>query len=85
MHLPLSIGGITCDFALPQCQASLSEWPPLRACRDQDGKLDFEEFVNMNRKFPMLFYPAFRMQVALQEFTLGKRAHDGLVCVCVCV
>lgn len=43
-------------------------------CRNNDGQLDFEEFAMMNKRFPMLFYPAFRMQIALQSFTLGELA-----------
>jgi hypothetical protein len=39
--------------------------------RNQDGVIDFQEFAIINHRYPLVFYPAFRMQLALQEFTLG--------------
>ena len=36
-----------------------------------DGKIDFAEFQEMNRLFPRLLYPAFRVQENMMEFTLG--------------
>lgn len=39
---------------------------------NQDGVIDFQEFAIINHRYPLVFFPAFRMQLALQEFTLGS-------------
>ena len=36
-----------------------------------DGVIDFKEFRALNQKFPMLLFPAFRMQEGMQKLTLG--------------
>ena len=41
---------------------------------NSDGVIDFKEFAALNKKFPMLLFPAFRMQEAMQRLTLGSRA-----------
>ena len=38
---------------------------------NSDGVIDFKEFRNLNQKFPMLLFPAFRMQEGMQKLTLG--------------
>jgi len=40
---------------------------------NQDGLIDFDEFKELDRHNPLLFYPAFRMQDSLQKRTLGER------------
>ncbi|RHY29567.1 hypothetical protein DYB32_005048 [Aphanomyces invadans] len=40
---------------------------------NHDGLLDFPEFIEMNRKFPLVFWPLFHFQETVQEKTLGKR------------
>ncbi|KAF0736919.1 hypothetical protein AaE_008970, partial [Aphanomyces astaci] len=40
---------------------------------NHDGLLDFAEFIEMNRKFPLVFWPLFHFQETMQEKTLGKR------------
>ena len=42
---------------------------------NQDGVIDFQEFAIINHRYPLVFFPAFRMQLALQEFTLGTLYH----------
>jgi Ca2+-binding EF-hand superfamily protein len=39
---------------------------------NSDGRIDFEEFQSLNAKFPMLLFPAFRMQENMMINTLGK-------------
>lgn len=41
-------------------------------CRDGDGTISFEEFQNLNNRFPMILYPAFKLQDAIQTSTLGS-------------
>jgi len=38
-----------------------------------DGLIEMEEFMELNRKFPMLMFPAFRLQDVMQKKTLGIR------------
>lgn len=40
---------------------------------DEDGLIDFTEFCALNRKYPTLLYPAFRLQSRMQQMTLGER------------
>ncbi|KAF0697373.1 Aste57867_11925 [Aphanomyces stellatus] len=39
--------------------------------KNNDGVLDFDEFQLLNKRYPMLFFPCFRMQEAMQKATLG--------------
>lgn len=36
-----------------------------------DGKIDFEEFKELNKQFPTLFFPAFRLQENMMRTSLG--------------
>lgn len=40
--------------------------------RNKDGVLDFEEFKIMNKRYPMLLFPCFRLQDRMQKSTLGE-------------
>ncbi|TYZ57229.1 hypothetical protein PybrP1_003150 [[Pythium] brassicae (nom. inval.)] len=40
--------------------------------RNKDGLLDFEEFKIMNKRYPMLLFPCFRLQDRMQKSTLGE-------------
>ena len=44
---------------------------------NRDGKIDFGEFTYMDKAFPMLLFPAFRMQKNLMEHTVGKKFWEG--------
>jgi hypothetical protein len=44
----------------------------LTSLRNKDGMLDIHEFGALNKKFPMLLYPAFQLQDAMQKHTLGE-------------
>lgn len=37
-----------------------------------DGQFSFEEIVQMHKKYPMIFYPSYNLQVAIQRQTLGE-------------
>jgi len=37
-----------------------------------DGKIDFKEFAMLNKQFPMVIYPAFRLQKNMMNYTLGQ-------------
>ena len=40
---------------------------------NSDGKIDFKEFRQLNRNFPQVLFPAFRMQEYMMENTLGTQ------------
>jgi hypothetical protein len=40
---------------------------------NKDGKVDYQEFKQLNRDFPQLLYPAFRVQVNMMRFTFGQK------------
>jgi len=48
-----------------------------RACTDfdvnDDGLIDFNEFKEMYRMFPIVFFPAFRLQNQMWKATLGQK------------
>ena len=39
---------------------------------NDDGLIDFDEFKDLNERYPMILHPAFRMQDKLQKHTLGE-------------
>lgn len=40
--------------------------------RNSDGTIDFSEFRALEKAFPLVCFPAFRLQDSLQEQFLGK-------------
>ncbi len=38
-----------------------------------DGVIDLMEFITLDRRFPMLMFPAFRLQEKMQKMTLGEK------------
>eukprot|EP00592_Proboscia_alata_P023073 CAMPEP_0194406494 /NCGR_PEP_ID=MMETSP0176-20130528/4687_1 /TAXON_ID=216777 /ORGANISM="Proboscia alata, Strain PI-D3" /LENGTH=306 /DNA_ID=CAMNT_0039205731 /DNA_START=142 /DNA_END=1062 /DNA_ORIENTATION=- len=40
---------------------------------NNDGQIDFTEFLELNRRFPMILFPAFRLQDRMQKLTLGAK------------
>ena len=40
--------------------------------RNDDGLIDFDEFRELNRRYPLVLFPAFRMQDRMQKSTLGE-------------
>lgn len=49
-----------------------------------DGMIDYEEFKTINRRYPMMLFPAFRLQDSIRKKTLGSCAsfHGGCGHVC---
>jgi len=45
---------------------------------NQDGKISFDEFITMHRRFPQLLYPALHFQARVQERSLGVTAWKDL-------
>ena len=39
---------------------------------NDDGLIDFPEFIEIDRRFPLVLFPAFRLQSAMQKQTLGE-------------
>ena len=48
--------------------------------QNDDGLIDFNEFKSLARQYPILFFPAFRLQDRMQQATLGAawwvKAHE---------
>ena len=44
---------------------------------DKDGRLDFAEFVELDRQFPKLTFPAFKLQNLFMSSTLGVTFFEG--------
>lgn len=40
--------------------------------KNDDGMIDFEEFTALNRRYPLVLFPAFRLQDMLQKYSLGE-------------
>lgn len=40
--------------------------------KNEDGMMDFDEFKELNDKFPMILFPAFRLQDKMQSKMLGE-------------
>lgn len=39
-----------------------------------DGQIDYQEFLEIERRFPILLFPAFRLQDTMQKGSLGEKA-----------
>ena len=40
--------------------------------QNDDGLIDFDEFQDLNRHYPLVLFPAFRLQDRIQKVTLGE-------------
>ena len=40
--------------------------------QDRDGLIDYAEFIEIDRRFPLILFPAFRLQDLMQKNTLGE-------------
>lgn len=40
---------------------------------NNDGVIDFDEFVDLDRRYPLILFPAFRLQDRMQKITLGEK------------
>ncbi|KAF0682946.1 Aste57867_24959 [Aphanomyces stellatus] len=45
---------------------------------NHDGLLDLDEFFEMNKKYPLVFWPLFHFQKSMQEKTLGPLLWDKI-------
>ena len=51
--------------------------PPLLSLElEPDSKMDFEQFYNNHKRYPRMFYPAFRIQERLRMSTMGLNWFD---------
>ena len=41
--------------------------------QNDDGLIDFDEFQDLNRHYPLVLFPAFRLQDRIQKVTLGEK------------
>jgi hypothetical protein len=41
--------------------------------------IDYQEFVAIDRRYPMVLFPAFRLQDALQKFSLGESTWTRII------
>mmetsp|Transcript_8543 Transcript_8543/g.12173 ORF Transcript_8543/g.12173 Transcript_8543/m.12173 type:complete len:107 (+) Transcript_8543:1089-1409(+) len=41
---------------------------------NDDGVLDFKEFLTLDKRYPLLLFPAFRLQSKMQQVTLGENS-----------
>ena len=39
----------------------------------QDGLIDYGEFVAIDRRYPLILHPAYRLQDNLQKYSLGEK------------
>jgi hypothetical protein len=60
-------------LAIRSCLSYSTDSDVVTRCRDGDGAISFAEFQRMNERFPMVLYPAFKLQDAIQNATLGSK------------
>lgn len=41
---------------------------------NEDGLIDYAEFLEIDRRYPLVLFPAFRLQDTMQRNSLGERA-----------
>jgi hypothetical protein len=41
---------------------------------NEDGLIDYSEFLEIDRRYPLILFPAFRLQDVMQRNSLGERA-----------
>eukprot|EP01041_Mallomonas_annulata_P011403 gene11403-23856_t len=46
---------------------------------NKDGTIDYSEFCEMERRYPMILFPAFQLQDAMQQQSLGEREWVKLI------
>ena len=47
---------------------------------NEDGLIDYKEFILIERRYPMILFPAFKLQDCMQRFSLGERSDHSIVC-----
>jgi Ca2+-binding EF-hand superfamily protein len=55
---------------------------------NEDGLIDYAEFLELDRRYPLVLFPAFRMQDRMQQMSLGEvcdaMLNDTCYMLCVC-
>ena len=46
---------------------------------NDDGLIDFDEFQELDRRYPLVLYPAHRLQDTMQKITLGEYSWRGIM------
>merc|ERR1712139_250468 len=46
---------------------------------NDDGLIDFSEFQELDRRYPLVLFPAFRLQDRMQKMTLGESGWKGIM------
>ena len=46
---------------------------------NEDGLIDYSEFVELDRRYPLVLFPAFRMQDRMQQTSLGETGWLGII------
>lgn len=46
--------------------------PPLGS-RNGDGLIDFDEFQKLNKRYPLILFPCFRLQSRIHKTTLSEK------------
>lgn len=41
---------------------------------NEDGLIDYSEFLELDRRYPLMLFPAFRLQDVMQRQSLGEKA-----------
>ncbi len=44
------------------------------SCRDHDGAIQFEEFLEIGKRYPLALFPLFKYQIGVRMATLGQDA-----------
>lgn len=60
-----------CSGVVPTGTDTVADTPWWAWYRNDDGMIDFEEFSSMNKRYPSVLFPIFRLQDSMQRFTLG--------------
>ena len=60
--------------------ALITPYAPLVALvSNDDGLIDFSEFQELDRRYPLVLFPAFRLQDRMQKMTLGESGWKGIM------
>lgn len=46
---------------------------------NEDGLIDYSEFIELDRRYPLVLFPAFRMQDTMQTSSLGEKGWQKII------
>ena len=60
---------------------------------NDDGLIDYSEFLELDRRYPLVLFPAFKLQDCLQKHTLGlymymsvyMSIYMSIYVLCICI